>query len=303
MAGSTTVPFRPTLPVMHPRLLRTFLAVARHGNVTRAAAEVHLAQSSVSDQLQSLEAELGASLFERTRGGLVLTPAGAALRPYAEEMLNLADEARAAIGGTPGQVTIGALETIAAARLGPWLGRFQAAHADIDIRVKIGGSGELLQKLGQAEIDVAFCFDTGQADDRFVKRRIADEPLVLISAPDASVPNDLAALARLDFVATETGCAYRHLFDKAFADAGLPAPKPRTEAGSIGMIARLVAGGAGVGVVPRLGAIEAIERGEVRAMAWPGPVDTAALAMIWRRRRVQPAALKTLIDDAVSSLR
>lgn len=46
---------------MHPRLLRTFLAIARHGNVTRAAAEVHLAQSSVSDQLQTLEAELGAA--------------------------------------------------------------------------------------------------------------------------------------------------------------------------------------------------------------------------------------------------
>lgn len=283
---------------MHPRLLRTFLAIARHGNVTRAAAEVHLAQSSVSDQLQSLEAELGASLFERSRAGLVLTPAGEALRPYAEEMLALADEARAAIGAEPRTVTVGALETIAAARLGPWLGAFRAGHPDVEIRVRIGGSGDLLSSLARAEIDVAFCFDTGQADERFVKRRIAAEPMVLILGPDMAAPNDLAALGRLAFITTEPGCAYRHLFDKAFADAGLPAPRPGTVAGSIGMITSLVASGAGAGLVPRLGAAEAIARGEVRATAWPGPVDTAPLAMIWRRRRVQPAALKALLDAA-----
>lgn len=283
---------------MHPRLLRSFLAIARHGNVTRAGADVNLAQSSVSDQLQLLETELGVALFERTRAGLVLTPAGETLKPYAEEILALADEARAAIGQQGGGVTIGALETIAAARLGPWLADFRLAHPEIEIRVKVGGSGDLLRQLADAEIDVAFCFDTGQTDERFVRRRVADEPLVLITGPGMAAPNDLAGLSHLKFIATEPGCAYRHLFDKAFTDAGLAAPKPGAEVGSIGMIARLVANGAGAGLVPRLGATDAIERGEVSAIAWPGPVDTAALAMIWRRRRVQPAALKTLLDAA-----
>jgi DNA-binding transcriptional LysR family regulator len=58
---------------MHPRLLKTFLAVARSRNVTRAAEQVHLAQSRVSDQIQALETELGAELFVRTRQGLLLT--------------------------------------------------------------------------------------------------------------------------------------------------------------------------------------------------------------------------------------
>ncbi|TJW73014.1 MAG: LysR family transcriptional regulator, partial [Mesorhizobium sp.] len=78
---------------MHPRLLKTFLAVARTRNITRAAAEVNLAQSSVSDQIQALEAELGADLFTRSRQGLELTPAGDALKPYAEGLLALADDA------------------------------------------------------------------------------------------------------------------------------------------------------------------------------------------------------------------
>lgn len=108
---------------MNPRLLKTFLAVARTGNVTRAALEVNLAQSSVSDQIQALEAELGASLFTRSRQGLALTPAGEALKPYAENLLALADDARAAVdatrAGTAGSLSIGALETIASARLAP----------------------------------------------------------------------------------------------------------------------------------------------------------------------------------------
>ncbi|MBB4290007.1 DNA-binding transcriptional LysR family regulator [Rhizobium leguminosarum] len=65
---------------MNPRQLQTFLAVIRHENLTRAAAEVNLAQSSLSDQIQALEEELGAELFLRSRQGVVPTAAGAVLK-------------------------------------------------------------------------------------------------------------------------------------------------------------------------------------------------------------------------------
>ncbi|RVD36071.1 LysR family transcriptional regulator, partial [Mesorhizobium sp. M8A.F.Ca.ET.023.02.2.1] len=200
---------------MHPRLLRTFLAVARSRNITRAAEAVHLAQSSVSDQIQSLEAELGTALFTRSKSGLELTPAGLALKPIAEELLRLDGEARAAVlaaaGQTSGALTIGALETIASARLAPWLPGFQASHPDITVRMKVADSGTLLRQLEEGDIDVAFCFDrrdvsNGGADQRFARRTIAAEPLALVAAPGQSaVPRDLAALAAKRFVATEPG--------------------------------------------------------------------------------------------------
>jgi DNA-binding transcriptional LysR family regulator len=292
---------------MHPRLLKTFLAVARTGNVTRAAREVNLAQSSVSDQIQALETELGASLFNRSRQGLTLTPAGEALKPYAEDLLTLADDARAAIdttkAGTAGSLSIGALETIASARLAPWLAGFRAAHPGIDIKLRIAGSGELLRRLGEGEIDVAFCFerspelgDAGAPDQRLARRVIAAEPLALIAPPgDNRADIDLAALAEKHFVATETGCVYRAMVDRAFAEAGLGEPRLAAEAGSIDAIAGLVAAGAGFGLVPRLAVAAAIERGEVAELAWPGPVRSADIVMIWRRRRVQPPALKALL--------
>lgn len=295
---------------MHPRLLKTFLAVARSRNITRAAEAVHLAQSSVSDQIQSLEAELGAALFSRTRSGLELTQAGLALKPYAEDMLMLADEARAAVQATAGQtagaLTIGALETIASARLAPWLPGFQADHPGVIVRMKVADSGTLLRQLEDGDIDVAFCFgrrDVAKGGERLARRTIAAEPLVLVAAAgQGTASSDLAALAARRFVATEPGCIYRHMFDTAFAEAGVDAPRLATEVGSIGAIARLVAAGAGLGLVPRLAVSDALGRGDLIELPWPGRMRTAPLTMIWRRRRVQSPALRHLLAAAGDTL-
>lgn len=292
--------------LMRPRLLKTFLAVARCRNITRAAEEIHLAQSSVSDQIQTLETELGTALFTRSKQGLQLTPAGATLKSYAQDILMLAEEARAAVdvaaGHAAGAVTIGALETIASAKLAQWLPDFQTFHPDINLRLKVAGSGDLLGKLEDGDIDVAFCFDRDgfeKADERLARRTLSAEPLILVVPPgEAAMRGDLSALGDMRFVVTEAGCIYRHLFDEAFAEAGIASPRFAAEVGSIGTIARLVAAGAGLGLVPRLAVVEALDRGEVIEMPWPGPVKTASLAMIWRRRRVQPPALKLLLAAA-----
>jgi hypothetical protein len=170
--------------------------------------------------------------------------------------------------------------------------------------LKVAGSGDLLRKLEDGEIDVAFCFDRdgfekGALDERFAKRVISVEPLILVVPPgEVAMRGDLAALGNMRFVITETGCVYRHLFDKAFAEAGLASPKIAAEVGSIDTIARLVAAGAGLGLVPRLAVVDALDRGEIIEMPWPGAVRTACLVMIWRRRRVQPPALKLLLAAA-----
>lgn len=291
---------------MHPRILKTFLTVARSKSFTRAAQEVHLAQSSVSDQMQSLEVELGAVLFARSKQGLALTQAGETLVSYAEGILALADEARGAVaaaaGHEAGLVTIGALETVAAIKLPEWLTAFQLGHPDVSLQLKVVGSGDLLRKLDTGEIDLAFCFDQGGFDERFVKSAIATEPLIFAMHPQTKIMAgglDLAGLASMAFLATEVGCAYRAMFDKAFANAGIPAPKPSVEVGSIGAIIRLVAAGAGIALVPRLAAAEALDRGEISELSWPGSDQTVTLVMIWRRRRVQPPALRSLLTASI----
>jgi DNA-binding transcriptional LysR family regulator len=289
---------------VHPRLLKTFLAVARTSNITRASEQIHLAQSSVSDQIQTLETEFGTALFLRGKAGLKLTPAGEALKAYAEDILNLVDEARAAVGAAAGQarvsLAIGALETIASAALPPWLARFRDEYPAIDLRLSVAGSGDLARQLDSGDLDVTFCFDRGAADARFVRRVLTREPLVLIGPPGSSAGpeqgGDLASLAAFGFVATEPGCVYRHLFEQAFADAGVATPRPAAEVGSIRAIAGFVAAGIGLAVVPRMAVEDVLLRGDVVELPWPGPARTVSLIATWRRRRVQPPALKLLLS-------
>ena len=290
---------------MHPKFLKTFLAAARTGSVTRAAAEVHLAQSSASDQIQALEADLRTSLFARTREGLRLTEAGEALMPYAEALLSLSDEARAAVGAASessgATLQIGALETIGATRLPLWLEGFRRRQPDIRLHLKIAGTGDLLRAVATGAMDAAFCFEREPFDERLGRRVIAAERLVLIGPPgEGAAAGDfgLGELGASRFIATEPGCIYRHLFDKALAEAGLARVAIASEVGSIAAIGRLVAAGAGKAVVPRMAAQDLLARGEVAELPWPGRLGTAPLVLVWRRRRVQPPGLQRFLAEA-----
>src|SRR5688572_33360569 len=107
------VPDRHVRCAVELRQLETFRAVATGLSFTRAAAALGYAQSSVTAQIQALEAELGARLFDRLGRRIALTDAGERLLEYADRLLTLAAEARAALvdGAEPaGTLTVGAPE-------------------------------------------------------------------------------------------------------------------------------------------------------------------------------------------------
>lgn len=272
--------------------------------MTRAAEVLHLAQSSVSDQIQALENEWGAALFTRTRQGLDLTPAGEALKPYAEKILALANEAQAAVDTTSSHgraLVIGALETLAATRLPVWLDAFRRRHAGIAVHVKVAGSGALLQDVKDGTLDAALCFDRGQSDEQLVTRVVGTEALVHIGPPGSrgpATPSPGRRLAADHFITTGQGCIYRHLFDRALTGAAPWKPASLSEVGSIAAIGQLVAAGMGSAFVPRVAAKDLLDRGAVVELPWHGPLPPASLVLAWRRRRIQPPALKLFLEAA-----
>ena len=206
----------------------------------------------------------------------------------------------AAAGRETGAVTLGALETIAVTRLPSWMDAFRQAYPQIGVKLEVMGTGELLHAVGSGALDAAFCFDRGGSDPRLARREVLREPLVLIAAPGAAATRgDLAGtLASASFVVTGKGCVYRHLFDAAFARAGIAAPVPVAEVDSIRAIARLVMAGFAMGLVPRLAVAAERARGELVAMPWLDPDASASLLMLWRRQRVLAPALRRLLDHA-----
>ena len=91
------------------RLVRYFAAIVDSGGFGRAAEALHVAQPSLSRQIQKLESQLGASLFDRGPRGATLTPAGEAFLPEARTLLSAAQQAAATVQGiaNPGRITVG----------------------------------------------------------------------------------------------------------------------------------------------------------------------------------------------------
>src|SRR4051794_6970673 len=128
--------------------LRIFEAVARLGGMNRAAAELHTVQSNVTARVRSLEDELGVALFERNSRGVVPTPAGRRLLPYALRVAQLLAEARRAAvdnGNPKGPLSIGSLETTAGLRLPSLLADYVARYPEVDLELVTGTTCELVE--------------------------------------------------------------------------------------------------------------------------------------------------------------
>lgn len=289
---------------MQLRHLKTFMAVASTLSITRAAEQVHLAQSSVTEQIQALEADLGTALFDRSRRRLQLTEAGQRLLEYAGDLLALADEARAAVADatnlSTGMLTIGALETLCANWLPPLLTSYQAGHPAVRLQVKAAGSGALRSGVRGGVMDVCFAFGAGPFEPDLQHETVAEEDLVVIAPPGHRLAGremiQAEDLADEPFLVTETGCIYRQMFESAFPAGRTIRPRIAGEFSSIAATRRMVESGLGCALVPRLVASEA--DGSLAASPWGGDVRSVPVSMIWRRQRVQPPVLRSFLEAA-----
>src|SRR5690349_21719254 len=142
---------------MELRQLITFRVLARTLNFTRTASELGYVQSSVTAQIQALEAELGVPLFDRLGKRVSLTDGGRQLLEYAERILALADEARAAVSAdaTPrGTLSIGAPETLCTYRLPAILHAFRDRYPQVQILFRANPVATLRQCVSTGVIDV-----------------------------------------------------------------------------------------------------------------------------------------------------
>ena len=294
---------------MEFRQLKTFAAVASTLNFTRAAEQLHLAQSSVTEQIQALESDLGTALFDRSRRKLQLTEAGRRLIDYAHDVLRLADEARATVADADpvhrGVLTIGALETLVVSRLPPLLAAFGQAHPMVELHLKVEGSGALRNAVKRGSMDICFRFGEPAADPNVEDEVIAYEPLVIIAPPGHRLANRAkvgsADFSNETFLVTEQGCVYRHMFEAAFPPDKPGRPRLAGEFGSIAAICRLVESGLGCAIVPGLIALDARE--DLTVLPWVDAALSVPIVMSWRSRRVQPRVLSALLAAARENLR
>ncbi|MFK7938690.1 MAG: LysR family transcriptional regulator [Roseovarius sp.] len=136
--------------------LRSFVAVAEHGGVTRAAAALNLTQSAVSMQLKRLEELLGQDFLDRSNRKIALTGSGEQLLSYAKRLVELNDEAvgRLTDDEFEGEITFGVPHDIIYPVIPNVLKKFNAAFPRVRVRLTSSYSTALLESFGRGEIDV-----------------------------------------------------------------------------------------------------------------------------------------------------
>ncbi|MBF8162506.1 MULTISPECIES: LysR family transcriptional regulator [Pseudomonadaceae] len=166
--------------------LHYFWAVAKEGNLTRAAQSLHVAQSALSTQIRALEEQLGHPLFIRSGRNLLLTEAGRLVLDYAESIFALGSELQMTLQGAlqaNRQLRIGAVATLSRNfqenLLRPFLGR-----AELRITLESGSLGELLERLALHKLDVVLTNQAVSSDaQRPWRCRLLDRQTVCLVGP------------------------------------------------------------------------------------------------------------------------
>src|SRR5919198_1087291 len=173
---------------MELRQLRYFAAVAGHGNFTRAAEELHLAQSALSQQVRRLERELGVELLLRTTRRVELTEAGEIALTRATRVLSEVDALRSELdelsGLLRGRLVVGGMLPAGGIDLPALLLRFSRLHPGVDVQLREGTASEMVERLRGDEIDAAIAMiEPSEIPDFLVGERLGEERLVLAMAP------------------------------------------------------------------------------------------------------------------------
>jgi len=254
--------------------LRTFVAIAQEGSLTRAAEKVFTSPPAVSAQLKALEDELGVKLFERSARGMELTEAGRRLLDDAQRTLASATQMRSAAaqlrGAAQGQLRMGTVSDPVSLRLGEVLVRLAERHPQVGLQLQQMLSSAALAALRRGELDCAYVLSNHESEPELDFLRLGRIDLVVGLPPALAAANpglDRAGLTSLPWVGTPPGCVVRQAQDELFAAAGREY-RPGAMADREGLVLSMVASGMGAGVVRADLAEIAQRQGQI--VVWPG---------------------------------
>jgi LysR family transcriptional regulator, transcriptional activator of the cysJI operon len=269
-------------------LLRIFAAVAEHRSFSRAASALFISQPAVSKAVQQLEHQLDLSLIERGAGGprgargVRLTDAGQALFEHARGIFALeraaAEEVRARVGLQRGRLGVGASTTIAGYWLPTYAAQFTRQFSNIQLQIRVGNTQAVGRALIDCEIDLALV--EGEVNDpRIVATHWRDDELQIIAPPHAPLARrrkpSVDELNAQVWVVRELGSGTREVTDRLMRTQGIE-PKRTIEFGSNEGIARAVAAGLGVAMLPVITVRELVRMGELRTLT---PINSSARAL------------------------
>lgn len=294
---------------MHAAILRYFVAVAKAGSIRKASEELHVASSAVSRQIQKLEDELGATLFERLPNGLRLTQAGIVTLRHAkvtlEEFDLLKSEIGALKGKNTGSVRIASLDSLLVHFIPEQIMAFHAQSPDVNFRVQSGSHGRITNLVANGEADFGITFDLAHPEDTEL---VHDVPMPLMAMVSSDHPLadkkavTLTECAQYDLLLHLDNEPIRSLIEvelSVFERTG----RALVTSNNLIMLRSMVLLGAGVAFYTPIGMIDEIRAGSIIGVPLEGSrLDGLRLGILVPRRRKLTHAAEAMVEQLSGAL-
>lgn len=286
------------------RQLQYVVAVADEGSFRAAAERCLVSQPSLSAQIAELESALQVRLFDRDRRGVLQTPAGEALvaraRAILTEVENLQSAASELVDPLKGRMRLGVIPTVAPyllPRLDPAL---RLAFPDLEPLWREDKTESLVEAIEGGDLDAALVALEAELRD-LEHEMVGVDPFVLAMPTNHRLARAKRAVAAAELdgenvLLLEDGHCFRHQALDLCASAG--ARELGFRATSLATLSQMVAGGAGVTLLPRL-AVAVEERDKTLVIrAFKSPVPSRTIVLAWRRGSALEKSLRALAKAA-----
>ncbi|MCH7698974.1 MAG: LysR family transcriptional regulator [Chloroflexi bacterium] len=282
--------------------LEAYLRVAERRNFSRAAEDLGLTQPSVTARIQTLERDLGESLFERNGRGVRLTEVGESFLPHAQRVLKALHDGQDAVLSMRklelGTLRLGAAPTISTYVLPELLKEFSSRYPGLEISVRTEYSQQIVQMVLADEVQMGLERGTTHPEVETIPL-YGDEVVLVASAKDdfaARGSVSLEDVAKRRLIMFNRGSSYYALVDSALRDAGLPV-SPAMELDNMEATKKMVQVGLGIAMLPRVAVAQEIARGELREIKVKKlTMPRREVALIYRRGRPLSRAARAFIE-------
>ncbi|EGO65652.1 selenium metabolism-associated LysR family transcriptional regulator [Acetonema longum] len=295
--------------------LQIFKTVVEKKSFSLAAQELHMAQSSVSQQVQNLEKYYGVKLFDRIQRRIYPTEAGLRLYPYANELERLYHEARQTITGltdtVDGKLHIGASLTIGEYLMPRMLVRFSQQYPQVEVSMDVGNTEHVTSMVIAGGVDIGFVEGPFNSAGVVRCQPFYGDELVVIAAvsypelQDENVTVTLPGIFNERWVLRESDSGTRKVFEQFIQICGYGSNSLRIvmELGSTQAVKEAVKAGVGITAVSRLAVEQEIQRGEVRIIPLQeGPVERA-FAMISHKEKFKTRVVDRFMKFFTETMR
>lgn len=279
---------------------RIFFETARHASFSKAAQQLYISQSAISQCIHQLEQDLNAQLFVRSRRGVTLTQEGELLFQKVESAMQAIEQGETLLARLhhleSGSLYIAAGDTITSHYLLPYLEQFHALYPDIRIEMANSYSSHMLQCVKDGKAELAF-INLPVTDDELCITPCLDIHDIFVCGADYAAKPDYTweEIAEEPLILLETNSTSRRYLDDKFAEKNIPL-KPHIEMAAHDLLIRFASIHLGISCVVEEFSKDRLESGLIRPVKLNPPLPPRSIGYAYLKNTPLSLAAQAFLD-------